>query len=97
MFTVIYGYTFPSLQLVQRFAGELTVARKFTHREVHVAIACLVGQAFALQGVDHGQHLRHIVHGARLQRGTLNTQCIGVLVQGFDHAVSQSTNGFTVF
>ena len=43
LFTVIYGYTFPSLQLVQRFTGELTVARKFTHREVHVAIACLVG------------------------------------------------------
>ena len=41
--------------------------------------------------------MRHIVHGTRLVRGSLNAQGIGILVQGIYHALRERLNGFAVF
>ena len=94
---VIDGHAFAGLQLVERLARQLAVARKLAHREVHVAGAGLVGQAALLQPVYHAQHLRHIVGGARLEVRALYAQRIRILVQRIDHAVGQLAYGFAVF
>ena len=49
-----------------------------------------------LKPLDERQHLRHIFGGARLVRGALYAQRVGILVQGIDHAVGQAADGFAV-
>ena len=66
MFAVVHCYALACLQLVQRFTRELAVGWKLAYRKVHIAIAGLVGQTFVLQGTNHRNHLRHVVHGAWL-------------------------------
>ena len=93
---VLHGHALARIQLIQRLARELAVARKLAHGVVHVAIAGLVGQALVGQLANQRQHLRHVVGGARLVGGALYAQRVGILVQGIDHAVGQTADGFAV-
>ena len=97
MLTILHSHTLTGIELVQRLARELAVAGKLAYSKVHIAIACLVSQAFVLQRTNHLEHLRHVFGGTRLKGGALNTQGVGVLVQGIDHAIGQAANGFAVF
>ena len=90
-------HAFTRVQFVQGLARQLAVTGELAHGKVHIAIAGAIRQAFLLQRADHGQHLRHIVGGAGLQLRPLDTQGIGVLVQGVDHAIGQAADGFAVF
>ena len=76
-------------QIVERLAGQFSVAGKLAYRVIHVAIGCLVGQAVVFQLADDALHLRHILGGARLVVGAQDAQRVGILVHGGDEAVSQ--------
>ena len=60
-------------QIIQRFPGQFTVAFELAHRVVHVAIACLVGQALLAQHLNHVEHALHVLRGARLVIGLFDT------------------------
>ena len=93
---VLHGDTLARLQLIQRLARQLAVTGKLAHRVVHITIACAVSQPLVLQLADDGEHLRHVLGSARFMRGALNTQCIRILMQRFNHAVGQATDGFAI-
>ena len=92
----LHGDALAGVEFIERFARQLAVAGEFAHRKVDVAIAGLISQAFALQRANHRQHLRHVVGGARLVRGALDAQRVGILVQRVDHAVGQATDGLAI-
>jgi len=93
---VEHGHALAGMQLVQRLARELAVAGELAHRVVHVAVGRAVGQALVFQGGDHREHLRHVLGGARLVRGALDAQRVGILVQRVDHAVGEAADAFLV-
>jgi len=93
---VQHGHAFSRMQLVEGFARELAVAGKLAHGIVDVPVGHPVSQATFLKLADDAQHLRHVIGGAGLVRGSLDAQRIRVLVQGFDHAVGQGPNGLAV-
>jgi len=91
-----HGHALAGAQLVEALARELAVASKGAHGVVHVAVRGAVGQPLLLQLPDQGQHLRHVVGGARFVGRALDAQRVGVLVQGLDHARGQAADGFAV-
>ena len=93
---VLHRHALAGVQLVERLARQPAIARELAHRVVHVATRGLVGQALVLKALDQAQHLRHIFGGARLVRGALYAQRVGVLVQGVDHAIRQAADGLAV-
>ena len=84
------------MQFVDRLARQLSVAGKFAHRVIDVAVVGPVGQSLVFEQADDLQHLRHVIGGARIVVGTLDAQRIGVAVHLLDHARGQRADGFTV-
>ena len=96
LLAVEHGDTLAGMQLVQRLARELAVARKFAHRKIHITIGHPVSQALAFELTNQAGHLRHKVGGTRFVLGPLDAQRIGVLVQGVNHALGQGPQGLAV-
>ena len=93
LLAVKYSHALTGAQIVERLARKLSVARKLAHSVIDITAAGAVGQTFLLQCVDDLKHLRHVVGGARLNGGRLDTQRADVLVHGGDHFVSQRAYG----
>ena len=96
LLAIEHRHTLAGMQLVQRLARQLAVAREFAHRKIHIAIGHPVGQALGFQLTNQARHLRHIVGGPGFMLGPLDAQGIGILVQGIDHALGQRAQGLAV-
>ena len=80
-------------QIVDALARQLAVARKLAHREVHIAAAAAVGQAFGFERADHRQHLRHVIGGTRLEGGRHGADGGQVLAHRRNHLVGERADG----
>ena len=74
-------------QIVKRLARELAVPGELAHREIHVAIARLVGQTIGFELTDQIEHLRHVGRCTRLVIGTLKASA-----SSFMKAMKRSVN-----
>jgi len=93
----VHRHAFASLQLIGRLARELAVAVELAHGVIHVAAGGGVGQALVLELAHDAEHLRHVVGGTGIVRGTLDAQRIEITVHLADHAVGEFTDRFAVF
>jgi len=93
----IHFHPFTGPQVVQGLAGEAAVAGELAHREIHVAVGGLVGQAVGFQLADEAQHLGHVLGGPGFVGGLLHAQGGGILIHGRDEAVGQLADGLAVF
>ena len=88
-------------QVVERFARELSVARKLAHRKVDIAalgaIVRLIRQLLLLQQLDQPQHLRHVLGRTRLRIGHRQSERCKILVHVADESLGQLADGFAVF
>jgi hypothetical protein len=83
-------------QVVERLAAEAPVAGELAHGEDHVAVFGRVGVAVVLQALDHSQHLRHILGGARFGVGTCNAERRLVLMHRLDETAGQRRDRLAV-
>ena len=94
---VCNGHALASPQFVQTFATQFAVTGETTHRVVHVALGCPVGQALGFQFVDDGQHVIHILCRTGFVVRAFDAQGVCIVAQCLNHAVGQAADAFAVF
>ncbi len=93
LFPIEYCHAFPRAQLIQRFARQFAIARKFAYRIVHITSRRLVCQSFGLKLANQTQHVRHIFRRTRFYCGRLNSQLGNVYMHRINHLVGECTDG----
>ncbi len=93
---VVRGDAFARAQIFDRLARELAVARELAHRVVHVAVARLIRVAVRFERLDHAEHLRNEVGGARLEVGPRDAERVRVFMHRVDEAVGQRLDRLAV-
>nr|GEU28296.1 hypothetical protein [Tanacetum cinerariifolium] len=93
----VHIHALAGAQVVERLAGQAAIFGEVAHRVVDVAVRALVRQVFPFQLLDQRQHLRHVLGGARHQRGRQDAQRARVLVHVAGKAAGQLRDGLAVF
>ena len=96
VFIGIDTYALPGAKIVKRFSRKFSVAGKFVHGEVHVAIGCRVCEAFFHENVNHGNHTIDMLRSPRLRGGCLHPKRRGIRFHRFDEPLRQYLDGLAV-
>ena len=88
---------FARAQLVQRFAGQVSVVRETAHRVAHVAIGGMIGKTLFFQLRDDRLHVGDVVGRPRLEIRAQHSERVGVFVHRRNETIRQCLDRLAVF